>query len=225
MPRKAPQRVMRVVLTPELIVHTAVELVERDGPDALSMRAVGDELGVSAMAMYRHVASKEELIERMADYVMATLDVPEVDSDDWKDEARALIRSFRSIAREYPRSLALVLESRARIPVRMRAIERALALGVRAGLDARTAIAVTHSLMAYALGSQLREVGMGRMLAREHDDPAETLRGLGSARFPHVVSLPDELLDTGFDTDFEFGLDLFVSAVEELASRRPPERP
>ncbi|WP_106400961.1 TetR/AcrR family transcriptional regulator [Actinocorallia populi] len=218
MPRPAPERVTRVVLTRELIVHTAVELVERRGPAALSMRAVGEELGVSAMAMYRHVASKDELVAGIAEYVMTTLDVPEPDvpEADWKDGARSLMRAFRAIAQEYPRSLALALESRTGIPVALRAIERALSLCARAGLDGPTSVHVMRSLMAYTLGSQLREAGMGRLLSRQAADPAETVRSLEPARFPHVVALPDELVDHGSDADFEFGLELFLSSVEPM---------
>jgi AcrR family transcriptional regulator len=73
MARRAPQPVLRVVLTRELIVHAAVELVEREGARPLSMRAVGAELGVSAMAMYRHVPSKDALIGGIAEYVMGGL--------------------------------------------------------------------------------------------------------------------------------------------------------
>ncbi len=217
MARQAPPRVMRVVLTRELIVHTAVELVEREGPGALSMRAVGEALGVSAMAMYRHVDGKDALIEAIAEYVMAALDVPEGedgDPGDWKDEARSLVRAFRAVAQEYPRSLALVLESGAGIPVGLRAIERGLSLCARAGLDGPVSVHVVRSLMAYVLGSQLREAGMGRMLAREAGNPVEAVRALGAGRFPHVVSLPGELVEHGSDADFEFGLELFLSAVE-----------
>ncbi|MDX6741978.1 TetR/AcrR family transcriptional regulator [Actinocorallia sp. A-T 12471] len=218
MGRSVPQRIMRVVLTRELIVHTAVELVERAGPDALSMRAVAEELGVSAMATYRHVASKEDLIEGMAEYVMATLDVPDEQEADWRDEARALIRAFREIAREFPRSLALVLESRTRIPVTLRAIERAVALCVRAGLDGPTAIAVMRSIMAFTLGAQLREAGLGRMLARDPGDPAEAVKALGEAEFPHVVAQREALLDADADADFEFGIALFLAAIEAKAA-------
>src|SRR5215472_3947102 len=118
MARRAPQPVLRVVLTREL--------VERAGARALSMRAVGAELGVSGMAIYRHVPSKDALIEAIAGYVMAGLDVPEEPATDWKAGARALMRAFRAIAQEYPRSLALILASRIAIPVGLRAIERAL---------------------------------------------------------------------------------------------------
>jgi AcrR family transcriptional regulator len=157
MARRAPQPVLRVVLTRELIVHAAVQLVEREGARALSMRAVAVELGVSAMAMYRHVPSKDALIEGIAEYVMAGLDVPEDPATDWKAGARALMHAFRATAEEYPRSLALVVASRIAIPVGLRAIERALSLCADAGLDGPTSVHVTRAMMAYALGSQLRE--------------------------------------------------------------------
>jgi len=221
MARRAPQPVLRVVLTRELIVHAAVELVEREGARALSMRAVGAELGVSAMAMYRHVPSKDALIEGMAEYVMAGLDVPEDPATDWKAGARALMRAFRAIAQEYPRSLALVVASRIAIPVGLRAIERALSLCADAGLDGPASVHVTRAMMAYALGSQLREATQARRHDSWDDDPAATVRTLGAGRFPHVASLPAELAEHGPDADFEFGLELFLSAIESMGQHAP----
>ena len=220
MARRAPQPVLRVVLTRELIVHAAVELVEREGARALSMRAVGAELGVSAMAMYRHVPSKDALIEGIAEYVMTGLDVPEDPATDWKEGARALMRAFRAIAQEYPRSLALVVASRIAIPVGLRAIERALSLCADAGLDGPTSVHVTRAMMAYALGSQLREAAQGRRQDTD-DDPAATVRTLSAGRFPHVASLPAELVEHGPDADFEFGLELFLSAIESMGQHTP----
>jgi AcrR family transcriptional regulator len=220
MARRAPQPVLRVVLTRELIVHAAVELVEREGARALSMRGVGAELGVSAMAMYRHVPSKDALIEGIAEYVMTGLDVPEEPATDWKAGARALMRAFRAIAQEYPRSLALVVASRIAIPVGLRAIERALSLCADAGLDGPTSVHVTRAMMAYALGSQLREAAQGRG-QDSGDDPAATVRTPSAGRFPHVASLPAELAEHGPDADFEFGLELFLSAIESTGQHAP----
>lgn len=210
MARRPPDRVMRVVLTRDLIVHTAVELVERDGAQALSMRAVGLELGVTAMAMYRHVPSRDALIEGIAEYVMGALEVPG-ETDDWKDAARSLIRAYRAIAEEYPRSLALVLSNHVAIPVGLRAIERSLALCAQAGLDGPTSVHVMRSLLAYTLGSQVREAGLRRLLRAADNDP---LRTLNADHFPHVTSPPAELTEHDTDTDFEFGLELFLSAID-----------
>lgn len=220
MRRPGPPRVMRVVLTRELIVHTAVELVEREGPDALSMRAVGDELGVSAMAIYRHLGGKDALLGAIAEYIMATFDMSQEPSADWKNDARDLMRAFRAVSLEFPRSLALVLESRTGMPIGLRAIERALALCALAGLDRVTGVHVVRSMMAFTLGSQLREAGLGRLLARRQDDATETVRALSGAEMPHVAALPVELLDQGSDADFSFGVELFLEAVELLSQAR-----
>lgn len=218
MARRAPQPVLRVVLTRELIVHAAVELVEREGARALSMRAVGAELGVSAMAMYRHVPSKGALIEGIAEYVMTGLDVPEDPATDWKAGARALMRAFRAIAQEYPRSLALVVASRIAIPVGLRAIERALSLCADAGLDGPTSVHVTRAMMAYALGSQLREATQGRRQDGEDDDHAATVATLSAGS---VASLPAGPAEHRPDADFEFGLELFLSAIESMGQHAP----
>ncbi|WP_433475160.1 TetR/AcrR family transcriptional regulator [Spirillospora sp. CA-142024] len=220
MPKRAPRRVMRVVLNRDLIVHTAVGLVEREGAKALSMRAVGAELGVTAMAMYNHVPDKEALVRGIAEYVMGSMDLPEERPGDWREGARDLVRAFRRTAQEYPRCMALVVANRTGIPVGLRVIERALVICAQAGLDTVTSVHVLRSLMAYVLGSQLREAGMSRLQRQKPGDLADDLRSLDAERFPHVVALPCELSEHGSDASFEFGLELFLSSVEVMAARR-----
>ncbi|MFC5749006.1 TetR/AcrR family transcriptional regulator C-terminal domain-containing protein [Actinomadura rugatobispora] len=224
MPKHTPQPVMRIVLNRELIVHTAVGLVERQGPKALSMRAVAGELGVTAMAMYKHVPNREALVRGIAEYVMATLDLPAATAPgDWRAGARDLTLAFRRTAAEYPRSLALVLASKAEIPVGLRAVERALALCADAGLDGRTAVHAVRVLMAYTLGTQLREAGMSRLLGERPGAPDADLDAAPddpeTVAFAHMVTLPADLADPRSDADFEFGLELFLSAIEGMGRR------
>ncbi|RAY16291.1 TetR/AcrR family transcriptional regulator [Actinomadura craniellae] len=219
MPKRPPQPVMRVVLNRELIVHTAVGLIEREGAEALSMRAVAGELGVTAMAMYNHVPNKEALVRGVAEYVMGTLELPAEKPGDWRAGARDLIWAFRRTADEYPRSLALAVASKTGIPVGLRAIERALDLCAAAGLDGVTSVRVMRALMAYAFGSQLREAGLSKFLREQPGGLADGLRELDATGFPHVAAVPDELAEHGSDADFEFGLELFLSAIEVLGRR------
>ena len=220
MPKPAPKRIMRVVLSRDLIVHTAVGLIEREGAKALSMRAVGAELGVSAMAMYNHVPDREALVRGIAEYVMSSMDLPEERPDDWRAGARDLVRAFRRTAQEYPRCMALVVANKTGIPVGLRVVERALTVCAQAGLDDVTSVRVMRSLMAYVLGSQLREEELARLQRRKGGGLADDLRGLDAEAFPHVVALPGELAEHGSDASFEFGLELFLSSVEELAAGR-----
>ncbi|WP_030171984.1 TetR/AcrR family transcriptional regulator [Spirillospora albida] len=202
MPKHAPRPVLRTVLTRDLIVHTAVALIEREGVRALSMRAVAAELGVSAMAMYNHVPSKEELVRGIAEYVMETLELPEP-TGDWRADARGLIRAFRRTTDEYPRSIALVVGNKTGIPVGLRAIERALAICDAAGIDGPTSVRVVRAMMAYTLGSQLRDAGPGPVADGPVDCPADCPAPLAP--------------EADRDADFEFGLELFLSAVEAAA--------
>ncbi|MEU9025387.1 TetR/AcrR family transcriptional regulator C-terminal domain-containing protein [Actinomadura sp. NPDC048394] len=218
MPKPAPQRVMRVVLTRELIVHTSVDLIERKGPEALSMRAVGAELGVTAMAMYKHVPNKDALVEGIAEYVMDTMDLPEAPPGDWRSGARELVRAFRRTANEYPRSMALVVASKTGIPVGLRAIERALGLCDEAGLDGKTSVHVMRSLMAYALGSQLREAGQSKLMREPSGDLADDLQDSDAGACLPGEDHPGELSEHGTDADFEFGLELFLSSIEHMGS-------
>src|SRR5215218_11222265 len=73
----------RKPLNRQRILQAAIELADREGIDSLSMRRLGGELGVEAMALYRHVANKEELLDGMVDLVISEIDPPAA-GDDWR---------------------------------------------------------------------------------------------------------------------------------------------
>ncbi|TQS47104.1 TetR/AcrR family transcriptional regulator [Cryptosporangium phraense] len=207
--REAPEPVVRAVLTRGRIVHAAVALLERHGPEALSMRAVAAELGVAVMSLYNHVPNKAALMEGVAEYVVAGLDeVPFV--DDWRDETRALVRAFRAAAHEYPHAMRVVLSHSIESTAASRLAERSLALAARAGFRGAVAVRIVHALMAYAVGSQLQALWLGQLLDRVADIEVDP------ARFPHVVASATALLAHDPEADFEFGLDLFISAIDAL---------
>ncbi|WP_018655802.1 TetR/AcrR family transcriptional regulator [Actinomadura flavalba] len=205
----------RPVLTRARIVAAAVRLIERDGAKALSMRAVAAELGVAVMSLYNHVPGKDALLRGVAEHVVAGMDFDGAAEASWADRARALVRAFRTVAHDYPRCMTIVLTHRADGSIALRPAERALAIAAEAGFDSVTAVRVTRVLMAYALGTQLREVGMTKALDRLTDFTA-----LDPAEFPHVLASADELARNDSEADFEFGLDLLLAAVEALP-RRP----
>ena len=219
MPETSPQPVARGVLNRDLIVRTAVDLVERRGPEALSMRTVAGELGVTAMAMYKHFPNRAALLRGIAEYVMGTLELPPETPGDWRAGARALALAFRRTAKRYPRSLALVLANKAEIPVGMRAVERALSLCAEAGLEGRAAVHAVRVLTAYTLGTQLREAGMSRLLKERSDGAGAPRPDPDTAAFARMVTLPVDTRDPDSDTDFEFGLELFLSAIAAMGDR------
>src|SRR6186713_1628213 len=89
-----PRPMQRSPLSKDRVLAAAVELADRDGLEALSMRRLGAELGVEAMALYRHVGNKDELIDGMVDVVVSEIDPP-ANGPDWKSVMRDRILSAR----------------------------------------------------------------------------------------------------------------------------------
>lgn len=175
------------------------------------MRRVAAELGVAVMSLYNHVPNKAALLDGVAERIMAGLELADDPATDWQERARALVRAFRKVAHDHPRGVTLVLTRKIEAPAGLRPAERALAIADAAGFDGVTSVRIMRALLAYALGAQLREVGAAKMLAHppriDELDPVE---------FPHVTALGAELVGYDPETDFEFGLDLMLSAMDGL---------
>jgi AcrR family transcriptional regulator len=200
-------------LTRERIIRAAVGLIEDGGVEALSMRGLATELGVAVMSLYNHVPGKAALLDGVAEQIMEGLELVDDPAADWQERARALVRAFRKVAHDNPRSVTTVLTRKIDTTAGLRVVERALAIADAAGFDGVTSVRIMRALLAYAIGAQMRESGAAKMLEGPpvHVDPAE---------FPLVASLAAELLTHDPETDFEFGLDLLISALENLERAR-----
>lgn len=213
-----------MLLTKDRIVRAATDVIEREGADALSMRRVAAELGVAVMSLYNHVPSKAALLDAVAGRILGGMDVPADPAMHWTERARCLVRAFRKVAHDYPRSVTLVLTRKVDAPSGMRPVEHALAVAAAAGFDGETSVRIMRALLAYAVGAQLREAGAAKMLDYLPSTTAGSGAGAGSrlgfldpAEFPHVVALQDDLLRHDPETDFEFGLDLLITAIEGMS--------
>jgi AcrR family transcriptional regulator len=213
-------------LTRERIITTAVELIEREGVDAVSMRRIAAQLGSGVMSLYNHVPSKAALLDGVAERVMSGIDFSTEPDASWEDQVRAQARAFWQIARAHPRC-TMVVVSRPATSAAFRPMEYALATLRSAGFGGEDAVLVVRAFVAYIVGSLLREVGVAPGLVPQRplgQDQAvlEADRpiGLNPAEFPQVTSLSAELMQRDHDADFEFGLNLLVRAVADLRPAR-----
>jgi AcrR family transcriptional regulator len=200
-------------LTRERIIRTAIELIEKDGVEALSMRGLANELGVAVMSLYNHVPGKAALLDGVAEQIMDRLELVDDPAAAWQERARALVRAFRKVAHDNPRSVTTVLTRKIDTTAGLRVVERALAVAGAAGFDGATSVRIMRALLAYAIGAQMREAGAAKMGRHPAGcvDPAE---------FPRVAALAAELIEHDAETDFEFGLDLLIGALENLPRER-----
>jgi len=232
--------VPRVRLNRDRVLQSAVGLADRIGIEALSMRRLAEELGVVPMALYKHVANKDELLDGMADVVVAEIDPPDPDLD-WKSAVRRRVLSARAMLLRHPWARA-VLESRTReTPIVLDYMESTIGMFLAGGFSAD----LTHHVM-HALGSRMwgftqelfdASAGPDRPPVDPAAQAAQAAQVQAMAeRYPHILRISgvaahdDSVVARGCDDrfEFEFALDLLLDGFERLrdagwsSAARPP---
>jgi AcrR family transcriptional regulator len=204
----------RAPLTRERIMRVALEIVERDGIEALSMRRLAREFGVEAMSLYNHVHGKADILDGIAEVVLDGLELPAELPSDWAAGVRVLARSFRSVALAHPRACAVILTRKVLSPSGLRPMEACLSLLLRSGFDEATAVHSIRVLISFLVGSLLRQVGVLPTLGER--DPASTeirIADLVASGFPALARVAPLLGTIDHDAEYEFGLEALITAM------------
>lgn len=214
------------------MLAAALPIADREGLEGLSMRALAQQLGVVPMALYKHVANKDELIDGIVDLVWAEVEPPEPvdptagDTDPaltaWRPAMRARAASLRQALRRHPWAVGL-METRMR-PGPANLFQHNAMMGClrRAGFSFRTTVHVTSVLDAYVYGFAMQEKTLPFDTAEESGEVAaqklEQVPPEFAAAFPYLLEVVAELGAQGYDYDAEFatGLDLILDGVERL---------
>ncbi|MEU0546554.1 TetR/AcrR family transcriptional regulator C-terminal domain-containing protein [Micromonospora sp. NPDC005979] len=228
----------RAPLSRDRILRAAVALADGTGIESLSMRNLAQDLGVVPMALYKHVANKDELLDGMIDVIVGQIDPPERDTT-WKDAIRRRILSARAVLRRHPWA-PLAIESRTMATPAVLAYLDSVVGTLRAGgFSANLAHHVMHTMGSRVLGFSQELFDDSRRAGRSgaaSPGPAAAMPPEFAAQFPHlaeiatVASHDDEsVVGQGCDDqfEFEFALDLLLDGIERLheqgwaAPRRP----
>jgi AcrR family transcriptional regulator len=204
-------------LSLEAIVAAAVELIDADGLGTLTMRRLAKRLHCSPMALYRHVATKHDLIRAIAEQYLADVELPEVDGLTWQETVVTLTTTVhRAFLAHPPLEEILAVQHVDTIAV-FRASELILGALLGAGLDGREAVRALDSLTSYAVGATQRKAEQRRRTAQ--DDRLARLRRLPADSFPIVRELAGELVTVDFAHSFEDGLQLLIDGIEHRLER------
>jgi AcrR family transcriptional regulator len=209
-------------ITPEGIVRAALEVLDTEGLDALSMRRVADALGTGPASLYWHVGSKHGLLDLVFDEVIAEQTVPAPDPDRWREQlaevARAMRRTFlrhRDLARI---AIGRVLPG----PNALEYTERVLAILDAGGVPDR--LAAYRALAAIVNGFAVEETGAGGRPPAGDPAPDEAaaavrdyLRSLPADRFPNLVALADQFSSPDPDQRFETLLGIYLDGLARRA--------
>lgn len=216
--------VRRIPLSRDRILRAAVALADEGGIDSVSMRKLAQELGVVPMALYKHIANKDELLDGMIDVVVSSIDTPGAELD-WKTGVRQEILSARRALLRHPWA-SRVIESRT-TPTRavLAYMDSMIGMLLAGGLS----VDLTHHVM-HALGSRI--LGFSQELFTppatvEPNVSAAAVRAM-SGTYPHLAKVAaradhDEqsVVGPGCDDqfEFEFTLDLLLDGIEALRLR------
>jgi AcrR family transcriptional regulator len=215
-----PAEPRRARLNRERVLRAAVALADKAGIEALSMRNLAEELGVVPMALYKHVAGKEELLDGMIDIVIGEVDPP-ADAA-WKTAIRQRILSARRSLRRHPWAPGAIESRTDPSPAMLAYIDSMIGMFLAGGFS----IDLTHHAL-HALGSRLYGFTPEVFDDAQGLDPQalEMLVSQMKDRFPHVTQLAqavyhDEASVVGQGCDdqfeFEFALDLLLDGLERL---------
>jgi AcrR family transcriptional regulator len=222
---KRRNRPARTPMSRDAVVDAAMAVLVADGPDALSMRRVAQELDTGPASLYAHVSGKDELLELMIDRVAGAMEVPDPDPERWaeqvKDCVRAIYRSFLA----HPGLAAANMGKVPTGPGALATIDRFLAL-LRAGNLPDRVVAYAADILplyatAYAFEQGLHASHMSEEeLERHFAELGEYFHALPAERFPNIAALADALTgEDEPDARFEFGLDMLVTGIAAQAQR------
>jgi TetR/AcrR family transcriptional regulator, tetracycline repressor protein len=199
----------RPPLTPSLIIQTAIALINRDGLERLSMRALALELRADPMAVYHHIPNKATLLHELYDTVLGELFVPALPDGPWRQRLETLAWRYRDVALRHPQVFRGLIASGDTTPNEQRALDYLLAACLEAGLGPVATIQAADTLFAYATGFALIETKHLR-----HPMIDAKLGEAGAAGTQSAQRLMDQLQDQPFSDSFEFGLQAVLTGIE-----------
>lgn len=210
------QRTRRQPLTRDRIVEAALALADERGLDALSMRTLGQRVGVEAMSLYNHVANKDEVLDAIVELVLQEIQ-PVSPEGDWSAALRTGAMSARSALLRHPWACAVWMQ-RMPGPYRLRYMEGLLACLARSGLAHDIAHHAYHVIDTYIVGFTAQQATFLMTPDALAGVAADFLHDLPADEFPRVAAhVHEHLAGDESVSAFEFGLDLILDGLRRTA--------
>jgi AcrR family transcriptional regulator len=208
------------LLSRERIREAALDLIDRDGLAGLSMRRLASELGVQAASLYGHYPTKDELLDDVADLIMADIDTSPFDSGDWRRGLSDWARSYRAALAQHPNFVTYLATGPSRRDASLRMADAVHGGLVSAGWPPRQATMIGAAARYVVMGSTIGSFSRGFV------DDVQVYRD----RYPHLeqAHLLRAKADEIDSESFELALTAFVDGLEsrfgEVQRRRAGRR-
>jgi AcrR family transcriptional regulator len=209
-------------LTARAIAERALEIGDAEGLDAVTIRRLATDLGVTPMALYWHYKNKEQLLTGMADHLIGGFAPKPADQRPWQEQLRDLIEGLIRTLRTHPCARSVIEQIDAvEVPNFLAVWDQGLRLARTAGFSVEESCLITKYLLqsAIAIADAPVRVRPGHELAVRAKKAG--LQSLPAETYPYLVEMATPLIEGTdpvlYDT---FGVDLVLSGIEALAARR-----
>lgn len=199
------------------ILDAALKLADANGIEAVTMRRIAEVLGVSQMAAYRHVRTKDEIVASLGEYAWQVLEAELDPALEWREQLKRIFTHMHATHREHPGLVDILLARPVGgLPV-YRTMERLTEVLRTAGFTLEESIRVLASLESYTFGFTVHQrIRAGRDHARERD----TIDDLPPEEFPNLYAAASILSDWSSEERFIAGLDWFIESLHRELNDR-----
>jgi TetR/AcrR family tetracycline transcriptional repressor len=217
----------RTRLTKSAVVDHALRLADSVGLEALTIRKLATELGVTPMALYWHFRSKEELLTGLVERVWTEIDLDVDRTAPWPDQLRTLFESLVAVLRAHPAAPKLLLEFDKQTEASLRPTELALEILRGAGFDPEHAAGIAIHALWTAITLVMSEPGSEWRSAEDRERGQRKKQVLFATlpadTYPQLVECAVAMTASD-DPEFHYqlGVSLFVAGVEAVAARQAP---
>jgi AcrR family transcriptional regulator len=206
-------------LTRDRVLRAAIKLADKGGLSSLSMRKLGEALGVEAMSLYKHVADKDDILDGLVDSVFSEIGLPSVEAD-WAAAMRDRAISAREVLLRHRWAIGLLDSRRDPGPATIRHHDAVIGCLRRGGFSIEMAAHAFSLIDSYVYGFVLQETSLPFETADEVTEIAAALLPEAMAGdFPHFAEMVAEYAGRpgySYGAEFEYGLDLILEGLERV---------
>ena len=209
----------REPVTRERILDAAIALADEAGIEAVTMRRLGERLGVEAMSLYKHVADKEAVLAGIADRVAREFALPSPD-DDWRAALRTTLVAAHAVLLRHPWAGPLLESSLDPGPARLDYLDAVVGVLRGAGFSLPEVAHAFGTLDSHLYGFTMQVANWPFEADTYADTAAALAANLDADRYPNLLAMASMVVDAGgAPLDFTFGLDLILDGLERRLRR------
>jgi AcrR family transcriptional regulator len=217
-----PSARSRAPLSRERVLRAALALADKGGIESLTMRKLGQELGVEAMSLYNHVGNKDDVLDGIVDLVFSEIALPSGPRD-WKTEMRKRASSAHAALLRHPWAASLMQSRTKPGTATLRHHDSVLGSLRGAGFTLVMAAHAVSVIDGYVYGFALQQINIPLQSTEQVAEVGENILPQLAGEYPHLAEMiTQHAMKPGYDygDEFEFGLDLILDGLETLRDGR-----